>query len=246
MPTKRIFVLVIYVLLTYTIAHAGPMETHLNDWYYTQKTGKYHASFLEKSPKNIHLPEDSIAFQGSMRPYRQEITGRNTLSIGGVSAGFHTELGTDAPFFGVFGYHRQPVTFTHTGQPQTVNLGWLGSVEYTDASWGGSFLGIDTQIDAEIFLVSGMVGTDFQTPSGVLTAGAGFAFHAMTLGVGVELFGISSSSSEEYSGFTPTALIAYTFHTVSGGIAESAATFYARYQGEGFMVGVSLGLISFK
>lgn len=119
-------------------------------------------------------------------------------------------------------------------------------MEYTDASWGGSFLGIDTQIDAEIFLVSGMVGTDFQTPSGVLTAGAGFAFHAMTLGIGVELFGISSSSSEEYNGFTPTALIAYTFHTVSASIAEGAATFYARYQGQGFMVGVSLGVISFE
>lgn len=74
-------------------------------------------------PKNTRFLPNSTVFQSSTRPYGQEMRGQNTLSIGGISVGFHTELGTDAPFFGVFGYHRQPVTFTHTGQPQTVNLG---------------------------------------------------------------------------------------------------------------------------
>ena len=190
-------------------------------------------------------PQRFTALQSRMTPSYALARGNNTLSIGGLSVGFHTELGTNAPFVGVFGYHRQPVTFTYTGQPQTVNLGWLGGVEYTDASWGDSYLGINTKVDAEIFLVTGMVGTDIQSPSGVLTVGAGFALHAMDLGVGVELFGIEVKGSSEYNGITPTALIAYTFHTVTGGTTEGAATFYARYQGQGFMVGVSLGIISF-
>ena len=191
-------------------------------------------------------PQRFIAPQRTMTPsYYVPVGGNNTLSFGGMSVGFHTELGTNAPFIGVFGYHRQPVTFTYTGQPQTVNLGWLGGVEYTDASWGDSYLGINTKVDAEIFLVTGMIGTDIQSPSGVLTVGAGFALHAMDLGVGVELFGIEVKGSDEYNGITPTALIAYTFHTVTGGPQEGAATFYARYQGQGFMVGVSLGIISF-
>ena len=190
-------------------------------------------------------PQRFTAPQRRMRPLYAPTGGNNTLSIGGISVGFHTELGTNAPFIGVFGYHRQPVTFTYTGQPQTVNLGWLGGVEYTDASWGDSYLGINTKVDAEIFVVTGMVGTDIQSPSGVLTVGAGFALHAMNLGVGVELFGIEARNSGESNGITPTALIAYTFHTVTGGPQEGAATFYARYQGPGFMVGVSLGIISF-
>ena len=190
-------------------------------------------------------PQRFIAPQSRMTPSYLPVGGNNTLSFGGMSVGFHTELGTNAPFIGIFGYHRQPVTFTYTGQLQTVNLGWFGGVEYADASWGESFLGINTKFDAEIFVVTGMVGTDIQSPSGVLTVGTGFALHAMDLGVGVELFGIEARSSGEYNGITPTALIAYTFHTVTGGPQEGAATFYARYQGQGFMVGVSLGIISF-
>jgi hypothetical protein len=190
-------------------------------------------------------PQRFIAPQSRMTPSYLPVGGNNTLSFGGMSVGFHTELGTNAPFIGIFGYHRQPVTFTYTGQLQTVNLGWFGGVEYADASWGESFLGINTKVDAEIFVVTGMVGTDIQSPSGVLTVGTGFALHAMDLGVGVELFGIEARSSGEYNGITPTALIAYTFHTVTGGPQEGAATFYARYQGQGFMVGVSLGIISF-
>ena len=190
-------------------------------------------------------PQRSTTSQNRMRPLYATARGSNALSIGGVSVGFHTELGTKAPFIGVFGYHREPVTFTYTGQPQTIHLGWLGGVEYSDASWGDSYLGINTKVDAEIFLVSGMIGTDIQYPSGVFTAGAGLAFYTMNLGVGVSLFGIETSGSDEYSGFTPTALIAYTYHTMTYSKSELAATFYARYQGQGFMVGVSLGIISF-
>ena len=168
-----------------------------------------------------------------------------SLSLGGISVGFHSELGSDAPFIGAFGYYREPVTFTHTGRQQTVNLGWLGSVEYTDASWDGNFLAIDTNIDAEIFLVSAMIGTDFQTQSGILIVGGGFAFHQMTLGIDVELFGISESSRGEYRGLTPTALLAYTFYTSTNSIPEGALTLYARYQGEGIMVGLTLGALTF-
>ena len=78
-----------------------------------------------------------------------------------------------------------------------------------------------------------MVGTDFQTPSGIFMAGGGFAFHVMALRIGLELFGIEASSSDEYTGLTPMALIAYTMHTSSGGIAEGSITFFARYQGQG-------------
>ena len=250
MSITRIVILLMCISITYTLAHADPSETDRYSWHYPQILDDGHASIFEKPQKNIRAQWDSTSFQRS--PFQGQSSRRpvtkgleNTLSIGGLSVGFHTELGTNAPFVGVFGYYRQPVTFTYTGQPQTVNLGWLGGVEYTDASWGDSYLGINTKVDAEIFLVTGMIGTDIQSPSGVLTVGAGFALHAMDLGVGVELFGIEVKGSGEYNGITPTALIAYTFYTVTGGTAEGAATFYARYQGQGFMVGVSLGIISF-
>ena len=218
-------------------------------WDLTSTTG----ASLTTSPSLVQSPtigqkqepQRSIASQGRVTPLYAPANKTNTLSIGGVSVGFHTELGTKAPFIGIFGYHRQPVTFTYTGQPQTVHLGWLGGIEYSDASWGESYLGINTKVDAEIFLVSGMIGTDIQYPSGVFTAGAGLAFYTMDLGVGVRLFDIETSGSGEYDGFTPTALIAYTYHTVTYSESELAATFYARYQGQGFMVGVSLGIISF-
>jgi hypothetical protein len=246
MSIKSIFILLMCISLTSTLAHADFAETDLNRWQYTQQIGTYHDLFIETPSKNTLASQDSIAFQRSALPYEEQAKGQNRLSLGGVSFSLHSELGSGAPFFGAFAYHRQPVSFTHTGREQTVNLGWLGGVEYTDASWGGSFLGIDTRVDAEIFLISAMVGTDFQTQSGIFMAGGGFAFHAMTLGVGLELFGIETSSSDEYTGLTPTALIAYTMHTSSGGIAEGSITFYARYQGQGVMIGMALGLMEFE
>ncbi len=246
MPKKRVYVSVICIFLTYTITHADPGKMNKNPGHYNQKIDNYHYPLIETTAKNTLITQDSITFQRSTPTYGSQAKAPNRLSLGGVSLSFHSELGSDAPFIGVFAYHRQPVSFTHTGREQTVNLGWLGGVEYTDASWGGSFLGIDTRVDAEIFLVSAMVGTDFQTQSGVFMAGAGFAFHAMTLGVGLELFGIQASSSDEYTGLTPTALMAYTMHTSSRGIAEGSVTFFARYQGQGVMVGVTLGLMEFE
>ena len=242
MSIKSVFILVISLSLTYTIAHADIAKLDQGVVRYDQKISKYHSPFIQTPQSHT---QHFISPQSRMTPSYTPARGNKTLSIGGVSIGFHTGLGTDAPFIGVFGYHREPVTFTYTGKRQTLNLGWLGGVEYTDATWGGNFLGLDTQVDAEIFLISGMVGTDIQSPSGVLTVGAGFSYYTMTLGVGVELFGISASSSDEYSGFTPTALIAYTFHTVTNSYAEAALTFSARYQGEGFMVNATLGVIAF-
>lgn len=246
MSTKSIYVLVICVFFTYTIAHTEPRETAKNSVHYNQKIDNYHSPFVDTTPENTLAPRDFIAFQNSALPSGERAKARNRLSLGGVLLGFHSELGSDAPFIGAFAYHRQPISFTHTGQKQTINLGWLGSVEYTDASWDGSFLGIDTRVDAEIFLVSAMVGTDLQTQSGIFMAGGGFAFHAMTLGMGLELFGIEASSRDEYTGLTPTALVAYTMHTSSGGIAEGSVTFFARYHGQGVMVGITLGLMELE
>lgn len=242
MSKKSVFIFVISLSLTYTIAHANIAELDQGIVHYDQKIYKYHSPFIQTPQTRT---QHFISPQSRMTPSYTLSGNSKTLSIGGVSIGFHTGLGTDAPFIGAFGYHREPVDFTHTGQQQTVNLGWLGGIEYTDATWGGSFLGLDTQVDAEIFLISGMVGTDIQTPDGVLIVGAGFSYYTMTLGVGVELFGIRASSLDEYSGFTPTALIAYTFHTVTNSSAEAALTFSARYQGEGFMVNATLGVIAF-
>ena len=244
MPAKSIFVLAVYVFLTYTIAHADPVETDLNGWYYNQKISQYHLSIIETPQKNAIIQQDTVAFQMSSLRNIPGVTAPNTLSTGGVSLCFHNNVGFETPFAGAFGYYRQPATFTYTGQPQTVNLGLLWTVEYMDSVWTKDVFGVKPKIDAKILLLSAMVGTDIQTPSGSLVAAGGLAFHATTLGVGVKLFG-DGPGGGEYKGLTPTALIAHIFHTAPSAGTDGTLALYARYQDQGVVVGLTLGLISF-
>lgn len=244
MPTKSIFALAVYVFLIYTIVHADPVETNLNNWYYNQKTSQYYPSVIETQKKSTIIQQDTVAFQRSLPRNIPDATAPNTLSTGGVSLCFHNNVGFETPFVGAFGYNRQPATFTHLGRKHTVNLGWLGTVEYMDSAWADDFFGVDPKIDAKILLLSGMIGTDIQTPSGTLVAAGGFAFHATTLAVGVKLFG-DGPGGGEYKGLTPTALIAHIFHTPPSAVTDGTLALYARYQDQGVVVGLTLGLISF-
>ena len=163
---------------------------------------------------------------------------QSDLSLGGATLGVHSAFGSDVPFIGALVYSRQ--------YTEDYRLGWLGTVEYGDGSWSGSVLGFDsTDVDVEIFIVSGMIASDIQTESGVLTFGGGIAYAHADLGVSVDFWGYTSSSSDELGAFSPTALIAYTFHTQTNHKTEAALTVYARYQGEGIMLGIMLGAISF-
>lgn len=160
------------------------------------------------------------------------------LSLGGATLGVHSEFGSDVPFIGALGYSRQ--------YTEGYKLGWLGTVEYGNGSWGGSVLGFDsTEVNVEIFIVSGMIASDIRTESGVFVFGGGIAFAHANLGVSVDFWGSTSRSSDELNAFSPTALIAYTFHTQTNHKTEGALSVYARYQGEGIMFGIMLGGISF-
>lgn len=118
----------------------------------------------------------------------------SNLSLGGATLSVHSELGSDVPFIGALGYSRQ--------YTEDYNLGWLGTVEYGDGSWSGSVLGFDsTDIDTEIFLVSGMIGSDIRTESGVFIFGGGIAYAHINLGVSVDVLGYRSSSSDKLGGF---------------------------------------------
>ena len=218
MPIKSVFVLVISVFLTYTIAYADLWEQ-----------------------ENTHSHQDSIAFQRShLHPLG--VPSPYTLSVVGVSLSFDKDVGLEVPFIGAFGYYRRSVKIAYVGREYAVNLGLLGSVEYADTSWADSFFGIEPPLDAKIFHLSAMIGTDVQTRSGTLVAAGGFTFHKTALGVEAILFGDGASGGGEY---IPTALIAYFFHTATGDIANGNLSFYARYQKKRIMVGVTLGVIGF-
>ena len=56
MPIKRIFILLMCISLTSTLAHADIGETDLNRWQYTQQI-TYHYPLIETPSKNILAPD---------------------------------------------------------------------------------------------------------------------------------------------------------------------------------------------
>ena len=181
----------------------------------------------------ITEPQRFLAPQGAAATHIQTSSKSGHLSLGGITLGLNSRLGTDVPFIGALGYYR-PYSAGY-------NLGLLGTFEYGDGSWSGSLLGSDkTAIDVELFFASVMIGLDIQTESGVLILGGGAAFAEIDLGLTVDVGGYSLSERDQLNGFSPTALIAYIFHT-----SETALAFYARYQGESIMFGGMFGGISF-
>ena len=146
------------------VSRAVPVNTdgrrsieNLIAWHRQQ----YNTTHKRSSLRNINIPG---------------VTALNTLSTGGVSLCFHNNVGFETPFAGAVGYYRQPATCTYTGQPQTVNLGLLCTVEYMDSVWTKDVFGVKPKIDAKILLLSGMIGMDIQTPSRTLVAAGGLAF----------------------------------------------------------------------
>lgn len=158
------------------------------------------------------------------------------LSLGGFTLSLHSEFETDLPFIGALGYSRYYNKYNHG-----YNLGVLGSIDYSDGSWSGSVFGFDkTELNIEIFILSGMLASDIHTGNGIWVFGSGLAFTKVKVGVNVDIFGYNSSSVSNLNGLSLTGLLAYTFYKENGG----SVTFYTRSQGKGVMVGIMLGSIS--
>ena len=143
MYIKSVYILVICILLTNTIAHAAPLEVGKFPINYDQQIDKYCYSFIQAGQKNTLARQNSIYFQKSARVYASSLKSQRNLSHVGASLSFHRDIGFEVPFFGAFGYHRQLVSFAHIGRDYSINLGLLGSIEYTKTAWADSFFGLD-------------------------------------------------------------------------------------------------------
>ena len=162
-----------------------------------------------------------------LEPYRS--------AYSGPLVGAHTSAGLDLPLIGLAGFYDTKINFQGISERQDLinSIGVMGTFE-----WSPNFLW-DTEgfdVEGNVLLTSGLVYMGIESKNVTYRFGVGMAFASANV-----------RGFLDESDFQPTAIAAFTIYpprqNLNSYSEDLAATFYARWQGSGAVIGVSVGLL---
>lgn len=169
------------------------------------------------------------------RPNMFSPLGPYRSAYSGLLVGAHTSAGLELPLIGLVGFYDTKIDFQGISQRQDIinSIGVMGTLE-----WSPSLLWHTEGLDVEgpVFLTSGLVYMGIASKNVTYRFGGGMAFASADV-----------QGFLDKSGFQPTAIAALTIYPPRQNLysywEDLAATFYARWQGSGAVIGVSVGLL---
>ena len=192
--------------------------------------------FLElERPKPYAQPQAQP--QVSSRTHTFNPVEPNIAAYTAPLVGAHSSLGLDFPMIGIMGMYDGKT------DSEWLSLGSRQDMTYSVGAMGILEVSPDFLWDTQGFDVQGhiLVG------SGLVCLGSESSNVSYRLGAGVSLVSATVEGFYDKSNILPTAVASITFfppkQDLHRYVETSGVTFYARWQGEGAMIGIAFGLI---